>query len=139
VSVFVLDASVTVAWCFPDQRSALTDHVLREVASGFAVVPSLWALEVGNVLAVSERKRYLTGPQIEAFLGDLAELPKQVDHHVPDITFGRTLELAREHRLSTYDACYLELAERMGLPLATLDTELRRAAKKVGVELVEVS
>jgi predicted nucleic acid-binding protein len=136
VTVIVLDASVTVSWCFPDRRTPFTTQVLQEISSAFAVVPGLWALEVGNALAVSERKGYLQAAQLVAFLRDLDELPLQVEHHSPDQALGRTLELAREHKLSTYDACYLELAERMRLPLATLDGDLKKAAKKSGVELL---
>jgi predicted nucleic acid-binding protein len=136
VSVLVLDASVAVSWCFPDRRTAFTTQVLREIADGSAVVPGLWELEVGNALAVAERKGYLTSAQLEAFLQDLADLPKQVEHPTSDPSFGRTLALAREHKLSTFDACYLELAERMGLPLATADVELSRAAQRAGVALV---
>jgi len=137
VTVLVLDASVTVSWCFPDRRTDFTARVLREISNGFAVVPGLWALEVGNALAVSERKGYLKAAQLTAFLRDLEDLPKQVEHHSPDQALGRTLEIARAHKLSTYDACYLELAERMGLPLATLDAELKKAAKKARVALLE--
>jgi predicted nucleic acid-binding protein len=135
--MLVVDASVALAWCFPDQRNDFTAQVLREAARGFAVVPGLWALEVGNALAAAERKGYLDSAQVEAFLRDLDELPKQVVHHDPGQAFGRTLELALKCGLSTFDACYLELAERMGLPLATLDADLVKAAKKVGVELVD--
>ncbi len=139
MTVLVLDASVTVSWCFPDRRTAFTTEVLREISNAFAVVPGLWALEVGNALAVSERKGYLKRDHVDAFVRDLEDLPKQVEHHSPDQAFGRTLELAREHRLSTHDACYLELAERMSLPLATLDEALQRAARKLGVALIEAS
>jgi predicted nucleic acid-binding protein len=136
VTVLVLDASVTVSWCFPDRRSAFTTRVLRELSNGFAVVPGLWALEVANALAVAERKGYLGAAHLATFLRDLADLPKQVEHHLPEQAFGRVLELARSSKLSTYDACYLELAQRMGLPLATLDEALKRAAKKADVALV---
>jgi predicted nucleic acid-binding protein len=139
VTVLVLDASVTVSWCFPERRTGFTTRVLREIGRGLAVVPGLWALEVGNALAVSERKGYLKAHQLDAFLRDLEELPKQVEHHTPDQALGRTLALAREYELSTYDACYLELAERMALPLATLDADLEKVAKKVGVEIVEAT
>ena len=136
MTVLVLDASVTVSWCFPERRTDYTTGVLREIASGFAVVPGLWALEVGNALAVSERKGYLKPAHLDAFLRDLDELPKQVEHHTPEQALGRILTIAREYKLSTYDASYLELAERMGLPLATLDTDLRKAAKKADVALL---
>ncbi len=139
MTVLVLDASVTVSWCFPDRRTDFTTGVLREIANGLAIVPGLWALEVGNALAVSERKGYLKAAQLEAFLRELQDLPTQVEQQSSDQAFGRTLELAREYKLSTYDACYLELSERMGLPLATLDTDLRKAAKKAGVALVETT
>lgn len=139
MSVLVLDASITVSWCFPDRRTDFTKRVLQEIVSGFAVVPGIWALEVGNALAASERKGYLKPPQLEAFLRDLDDLPTQVEHHTPDQALGRTLEVAREHRLSTYDACYLELAERMRLPLATLDADLAKAAREIGVGLLEAS
>jgi predicted nucleic acid-binding protein len=135
--VLVLDASVTVSWCFPERRTDFTTRVLREIADGFAVVPGLWSLEVANALVVAERKGYLKASQVEAFLRDLEELPKQVENPRSEQVFGRTLELARAHKLSAYDACYLELAERMGLPLATLDSELVKAAKKAGVALLE--
>lgn len=136
MTVLVLDASVAVSWCFPDRRTAFTTRVLREISDGFAVVPGLWALEVGNALGVSERKGYLEAAQLRAFLRDLEDLPVQIEPLSWDRAFGRVLDLARAHGLSTYDACYLELAERMGLPLATLDSELRRSAKKTGVALV---
>ena len=137
MTVLVLDASVAVSWCFPDRRTELTTGVLHEIANGFAVVPGPWALEVGNALAVAERKGYLKPVQLEAFLHDLSELPLQVEQHTAEQSFGRTLELAREHGLSTYDACYLELAERMGLPLATLDSDLKQAAQQSSIELFE--
>lgn len=137
MTVLVLDASVAVSWCFPDRRTEFTMRVLREIADGFAVVPGLWSLEVGNALVASERKGHLTESQITAFLRDLDELPKQVEHTTSEQAFGRTFELARRNKLTTYDACYLELAERMQLPLATLDVDLKKAAKKTGVALVE--
>ena len=137
MTVLVLDASVAVSWCFPAQRTDYSIQVLREVSNAFAVVPGIWALEVGNALAASERRGYLEDAQLAGFLRDLEELPMQVEHHSPDQAFGRTLELACKHKLSTYDACYLELAERMGLPLATLDKELVRAATRAGVPVVE--
>ena len=137
MTVLVLDASVAVSWCFPDRRTEYTTRVLHEVASGFAVVPGLWALEVGNALVASERRGYLKPVQLGAFLRDLQDLPKQVEHVTPEQAFDRVLALAKEHELSTYDACYLELAERMGLPLATLDSDLRKAARSAGVDLVD--
>ena len=98
------------------------------------MVPALWPLEVGNVLAVAERRRVLTGAEVVRFLGLLASLPILVDGppHIPDLHL--LLALAREHRLSAYDAAYLHLAMRERLPLASRDRRLRAAARAVGVQ-----
>lgn len=139
MSVLVLDASVAVAWCFPDQRNAFTLRILDEVAAGFGVVPDLWTLEVSNALVVAERKGWLTAEQSSLFLRELGSLPLEIEAVSGARAFGRILGLARAHRLTAYDACYLELADRMGLPLATEDDTLRRAARSEGVALVSAS
>jgi predicted nucleic acid-binding protein len=135
MTALVLDASVAIAWCFPAQKDAYCKAVLTAVSEGLAVVPVLWAIEVGNVLLTSERRGMLTVAMARAFLDDLAILPKQVDVQQPERAFGDVLELARKHKLTNYDACYLELAKRMGLPMASLDADLKAAAKREGVVL----
>lgn len=135
---FVLDASVTMSWLLGDGRSAdrvYADAVLDALADSgsTARVPMTWALEVSNVLARAEAKGVVDEAQSEAFLEMLSAVAVQPD----DATFARaltdTLHLARRYGLSSYDASYLELALRAGLPLATLDADLSKAARKAGV------
>lgn len=136
---FVLDASVALSWLLGDAKAAdrkLAQAVLDALKypAALAVVPVTWGLEVANVLARGEAKAILTEAQSEAFLEMLAAAPIQAD----DATFSQaltdTLHLARRYRLSAYDASYLELALRAGLPLATLDDALAGAARKAGVK-----
>ena len=132
----VLDASVTVAWCFQDEATAYTESILDLVTSGSeAVVPSLWPYEVANVLALAERRRRATWASIRSFLDRLYSLPVRVDEGGMTTAFEQVLSTARERRLSAHDAAYLELAVREGVPLATLDGELRRAATASGVKI----
>lgn len=113
---------------------ALTERLLGEGA----LAPSLWALEVANCLLVAER-RGRTGPGFrQAALADLALLPITLDAETARLAWGRTSELAAVHRLTLYDAAYLELALRHCLPLATLDADLIQAAKVAGVPTVQV-
>ena len=137
--VFVLDASVTVAWCFEDEASAFTEGVLELLsAGGEAFVPSIWPLEVANALLVAERRKRITVAKVTALLNRIAGLPIAVRQIDPKQAFEQILPLARQLGLSQYDAAYLAIAVRENLPLATLDGELRRAALAVGVDLVEV-
>ena len=129
---FVLDASITACWAFDDEDHPDAGLVRAEEAA----VPSLWWFEVRNILIVNERRRRITEADTAAFLVNLSRLRIRVDR-VPDEE--RVLRLARAHRLSVYDAAYLELAQREGLPLATLDAELRKAAAGEGVALVSRS
>ncbi|WP_068402822.1 type II toxin-antitoxin system VapC family toxin [Kribbia dieselivorans] len=127
----VIDTSVTMAWCFEDEASEASDVVLEEVGRAGARVPSLWHLEVTNVLLVAERKRRITSAQAARFLALLGQLDLEVAHEVAPMP--ELLELARRHRLSAYDASYLSLAERTGSRLATLDAALARAAAEAGI------
>jgi len=134
---FVLDASITISWCFENQSGPDTEAILERLnASDEATVPFIWAAEVANVLVISERRHSLTPAQTSEFLEQLAVLPIQVDSAGTALWFGRILSTARENRLTTYDAAYLELALRDKLPLATLDRDLRRAALASGVRLI---
>jgi predicted nucleic acid-binding protein len=132
---FVVDNSVVMAWCFADEASPYADAVLESLGKREAVVPAIWPLEVGNVLAVAERKRRLDKASAARFLELLRQLPIAYEPELPSQMLGDVLELAREQHLSTYDASYLALAMRLGLPLATQDASLAKAAKKVGVPL----
>jgi predicted nucleic acid-binding protein len=130
---FVLDASVTACWAFDDEDHPGASLAFDRMRAEEGVVPGLWWLEVRNILIVNERRRRIAESDTAAFLLSLSRLRIRVDR-VPDE--NGVLRLARAHRLSVYDAAYLELAQREGLPLATLDADLRKAAAGEGVALV---
>jgi predicted nucleic acid-binding protein len=127
---FVLDASVVLSWCFDDETSPYTDALLDLLAEGEAFVPSIWPLEIVNVLVNAERAGRLVHADALKFLRLIASLPITVIPESPARVFSEVLALAREEGLSSYDAAYLDLALREGLPLATQDRALRRAAKR---------
>jgi len=131
----VLDASVTLAWAFEDEGNAYTDLVLEALAEIQASVPTIWPLEVGNALLVAERHGRLHQADSVQFLSLLRQLPIVVEAERAGLMFGEILALAREQRLSTYDAAYLHLAMRSGFPIATNDKVLRQAAARAGVPL----
>lgn len=133
----VVDTSVTMAWLFTDEVTPFTESVLSRLQNTEALVPATWPLEVCNVLLVAERRRRATAAQIAGFLQVLETLPLTVDAAAPDRVFGSVLALGREHGLTAYDASYLELAVREGLPLATLDAALMAAARRAGASLVQ--
>ena len=134
--MFVLDASVTMAWCFEDEKTPYSEGVLDTLEKTQAVVPTLWQLEVANVLLVGERRQRLTQAQTTRFIELLAGLPIEVTD-APQ-KFSSTLSVGRTYNLSAYDAAYLDLAAGLGLPLATLDAPLRTAASRMGALLLEV-
>jgi predicted nucleic acid-binding protein len=135
MSALVVDASVTLTWLFEDQKTRYTLAVLEAIASGIAVVPGIWALEVANVVALSERKGIISAGQRAQFLALIESLPAQVEHYHPRDVWREVLATALKHRLTTYDAAYLELARRLGIPLASLDTDLVAAAKRESVAM----
>jgi predicted nucleic acid-binding protein len=134
----VIDSSIAIAWCFPDENDAYSQSVLDALASEPAFVPDLWHLEVANTLVVGERRKRSTQAETVAWLGFLTQLPIIVDDETKSHAFTDTIHLARSHNLSAYAAAYLELAIRRGLPLATLDDKLKTAAQAVGVTLYGV-
>lgn len=136
MTVFVLDNSVTMRWCFQNAAHPYADRVLHQLASGEAVVPVLWRYEVSAVLAKSQKDGILTGAKADAFLATLKSLNITVDGDGPDRIFTEVHRLAVTHRLTSYDAAYLELAVRKNLPLATLDTELIGACRAAGAVLL---
>lgn len=130
---FVLDASVTLAWAFDDERDRGALDALARLRSGEAVVASLWPLEVTNGLLAAERRGRITAADASRFIHLVRSLPIVVDPVARVRLFEATMALARRHGLTTYDAAYLELASRLGVPLATLDGDLRNAAAAEGV------
>lgn len=133
---FVLDTSVTMTWCFEDESDTYGDTVLDRLAADGAQVPAVWPLEVANALAVGERRQRLDAARVARFSELLRALPITVEALRLDRALGSILEMAREYQLSSYDASYLELAAREGLPLATRDARLRAAADRIGVLLL---
>ena len=129
----VLDASITACWAFDDEDHPDASLAFERMRDEEGVVPALWWFEVRNILIVNERRRRIAESDTAAFLLNLSLLRLRADQS-PDE--NAVLRLARSHRLSVYDAAYLELAQREGLPLATLDADLRKAAASEGVSLV---
>ena len=132
--MFVIDTSVAMAWCFQDEATQATEAVLDLLRTDQAVVPAIWPLEVANVLLVAERRGRLSEAQASRFLELLAQLPINVDTSPTDM--AGIVATGRRHTLSSYDASYLLLAERLGATLATLDKPLAKAARKAGVQLL---
>jgi predicted nucleic acid-binding protein len=130
---FVLDASVAAAWFFPDEISDYSDGIMANLQTTGALVPAIWPLEMTNVMLVGERNGRLTEAQTAYLLQFLCEMPIRVDDALVISRLFSVLNLARQHRLSIYDASYLELAMRDRLPLATMDRRLREAAERAGV------
>jgi predicted nucleic acid-binding protein len=137
VSRFVLDASVVLTWCFPDEKAALARHVANRFKKGdTALASSFWPHEVLNALLAGERRKRISGAMIRSFLDDLTLLPVALEACAAGVVFDRIQSLSRRHGLTPYDAAYLDLALENGLAVATLDEALVRACQSTGVGLV---
>jgi len=132
----VLDSSVTLAWLYSDELTDPVRQVLERVTATRAWVPTLWRLEVANSLHMAVRRKRIDAAFRDASLADLALLNIGTDPDTDAFAWSMTLQLAQSHGLTVYDAAYLELAQRMALPLATLDEELRAAGRAVGIALL---
>lgn len=136
-NAFVADSSVGVAWAVLSQSDEAIEDLLNDVASGTPfVVPVLWMFEVANALLVLRRRRRIESEQYARARRALSRLTPTVDDEGPRGALGRVSDLAEKHALSVYDAAYLELATRRGLPLASRDADLNRAAKRCGVMML---
>ena len=133
---FVIDASVTMTWYFEDEATQATKELLDAAARDGAVAPPLWRIEVANAFQSSIRRKRIDRSYRDASLADLALLPIAIDRESDVHIWTATLGLSDRFGLTIYDACYLELAQRRNLPLATLDQELRAAAAAHGVALL---
>ena len=134
----VLDASLTLSWFFKDERTPGADAVLTEVTERGAVVPALWRLEVANALQMALRRKRIDAAFRDAALTQLSRLSISADPDTDAYAWTVTLQLADRFQLTLYDAAYLELAVRRGLPLATLDRELRDASAALAITLLGV-
>jgi predicted nucleic acid-binding protein len=134
----VLDSSATLAWFYANETTPAIRHVFDLLANGGAWVPSLWRLEVANILEMGVRRGRHDIVFLHETLADLSLLPINLDPETDSQAWGATARVAHGHRLTLYDAAYLELAQRRGLPLATLDGDLRTAAIAEGVPLLGI-
>lgn len=137
--MFVLDASVTMTWCFPDETTALSEALLDRLRDEGARVPSVWPLEVANTLLLGERQHRLSPADSATFVRLVQTLPIDVDGPSGlELALGAIRAIGKEQGLTSYDASYVELALREGLALATDDGRMRTAAVRLGVALVNV-
>ncbi len=132
----VVDCSVAVSWCFEDEASEAADALLLRIRDGAAVVPSLWHLEIANVLIQAAKRGRITPDDAGTRLRLMAALPITTDPETATRAWHDTLVLARAEGLTAYDAAYLELAIRRRLPLATRDKALAEAARRRGIEVL---
>ncbi|MGB7845447.1 MAG: type II toxin-antitoxin system VapC family toxin [Candidatus Acidiferrum sp.] len=134
--ICAIDASVALSWVLQDEQSPASDGLFESVAKDGAVVPSLWRLEVANALQIAVRRNRINGAYRDGAIQKLSRLPIEVDADTDAQAWGNTLHLADRYRITVYDAAYLELALRHGVPLATLDQDLERAAFESGATVL---
>ncbi|MHB1304012.1 MAG: type II toxin-antitoxin system VapC family toxin [Acidiphilium sp.] len=138
MSAVVIDSSIALTWCFEDEASPETDLLFERVRDDGAVVPGLWHLELSNVLLQAEKRGRVSMGDVALRLDLIADLPITVDQEMTSRAWREILTIARAEGLTTYDATYLELAVRLGLPLLTKDKELAETAKRLGVVVLPV-
>jgi predicted nucleic acid-binding protein len=133
-----IDASVTLAWCFPDEASNYADSVLLALENQTVIVPTIWAVEITNALLVGERRKRIRQPEIRRFVDLLKGLSVVEERQKFAETVSNVLPLAREYDLSAYDAAYLDVAIRHEIPLATLDAAMQKACTAAGIEIFKM-
>lgn len=134
----VVDSSATLAWVYDDERTPALERVFEDIIETGAWVPIIWHLEVANGLQAGIRQRRIDAAFRTRTLSDLANMEFTVDGETNIFAWNDTLVLADRFRLTLYDACYLELVHRRNLPLASLDKDLRKAAKALDIPLLGV-
>jgi predicted nucleic acid-binding protein len=132
----VMDSSVALSWCSLDEATPATRKLLGRMGDEAAIVPGWWFIELTNVLALAERNGRIAPSQVTEFIALVESFSLEIDGEAPQRSFTDLLPLCRTHKLTSYDAMYLDLAVRRQLPLATLDEPLRAAARKLGVKLL---
>lgn len=138
---FVIDNSVVMCWLLASEKGSdqkYAEAVLDKLAEAQAWVPGIWHLEASNMLLAVEKRRHITSAESEVFLSSLEKLPVFSDGQTTEKAFNKIIALARAYNLSAYDAVYLELSLRRGLPLAILDKDLKKAAIKANVDLLSI-
>lgn len=136
MNAYVLDCSIAVSWCFEDEASEEADQLLLKVQEQGALVPALWYLEFGNVLIQAKKKGRISEFQLMTSMDLIRQLPISTDPISPNKTMNVIMLLATQHGLTTYDASYLELALRFNIFLLTKDAHLRKAANKLGIQVL---
>ncbi|MDX2143420.1 MAG: type II toxin-antitoxin system VapC family toxin [Rhodospirillaceae bacterium] len=134
--MFVIDASVALAWCFEDESTGRAEELLKRVLTEGCAAPAIWPTECVNILLVAERRKRVTAADVEKNIIKLQSLDVEIDPEMAERSFSDIFALARQHGLTSYDAAYLELAARRKLPLATKDADLKSAAQKIGVAVI---
>jgi predicted nucleic acid-binding protein len=135
LSAIVVDASILLSWCFPDERTEFARRIVARLMAGeVALVPAFWCSEILNSLLVGERRGRITSADTEAFLDEIRAMNPELDYISVDATFGVVQMVSRKYGITPYDALYVELAMRRRCPLATLDLRQRSAAIDLGVE-----
>jgi predicted nucleic acid-binding protein len=134
--ICVIDASVTLSWVYSDEHSAASDALLARIADQGSVVPALWRLEIANALQIGIKRKRIVAAYRDSTIQKLLHLPIEIDADTNDFAWTTTLQLADTHQITVYDASYLELALRRGLPLATRDEQLAAAAASASVILL---
>ena len=137
MSPIILDCSVAISWFIPDEFSKNSLDIRNKISEEGAIVPTIWSLEVGNVLLISERRKRITKEQRQKALYILKDLPIKTDELTFKNAWFETIELAEKYNLTLYDACYLELVLRYNSILATFDNNLKQAAKLAGIVLLD--
>lgn len=132
---FVLDASIALSWCFIDETTKQTRELLEKLNSEVAYVPAIWRLEISNILLLAERKKRISHAEVMQFLSLLENINIKIDNESNNRWLHDVMSLAYTEKLTTYDSAYLELAIRLGLPLATKDKALQKAAIRLGMKL----
>ena len=130
---FVLDSSVALAWLLQDEANERTDALADRLEQENAHVPPIWSLEVGNALMMAMRRKRISEAEFDRCIAAVSVLPIEED---PPAALAGVLSIARRFSLTSYDAAYLELAQRRGFPLATLDEKLRQACKALKVAVL---
>ena len=133
---FVLDASITLAWCFDDEENEVADSVFSLLDDENAIAPSVWPLELANSLLTAERRGRISPSETARIIGLVERLPVSVLHTEVNETMSEVIRIGRDQRLSAYDASYVYVALASGLSLATLDSRLRLVCQRVNVALI---